>query len=147
MQNTVVFDLDGTLANIDHRLHFLKKEPKNWDSFFSKVSGDKVNSWCKTLCDMFSQSGFIVLIVSGRPERCLKDTEKWLEDNMINRDGLILVRRNGDHAPDDFLKEKWLKSYGKERILFVVDDRQRVVDMWRRNGVTCLQCASWKENV
>jgi len=32
--NVYVFDLDGTLANIDHRLHFIKTKPKNWPAFF-----------------------------------------------------------------------------------------------------------------
>ena len=52
---------------------------------------------------------------------------------------------NKDYTPDQDLKKKWLYSFGKDRVLFVVDDRQRVVDMWRAEGITCLQCEAWPE--
>ena len=56
-----------------------------------------------------------------------------------------MLREDGDNTPDQELKRAWLHAYGKERILFTVDDRQKVVDMWREEGLTCLQCADWKE--
>ena len=57
----------------------------------------------------------------------------------------VLLRPDGDSTPDQDLKRDWLRGYGKERILFAVDDRQKVVDMWRAEGVVCLQCAAWQE--
>lgn len=30
----IVFDLDGTLADCEHRIHHITKEPKDWRAFF-----------------------------------------------------------------------------------------------------------------
>jgi len=57
----------------------------------------------------------------------------------------LLRGAHGDYTPDQELKRKWANSYGKNKILFVVDDRQKVVDMWRSEGLVCLQCAKWEE--
>jgi len=54
------------------------------------------------------------------------------------------MRRSGDFTPDDVLKKQWLDSMlpeDRERLVCVFDDRDRVVKMWRDNGVTCLQVA------
>jgi hypothetical protein len=53
--------------------------------------------------------------------------------------------RKDDHSEkfisDEILKENWLFDIGKKNIMCVFDDRDKVVNMWRRNGLTCLQVA------
>lgn len=36
----VVFDLDGTLADGDHRLHHITGETKDWRAFFAACGDD-----------------------------------------------------------------------------------------------------------
>ena len=82
-----------------------------------------------------------MIIVSGRQERFRKVTETWLTWHKIPFKTL-LMREDKDSRPDSEVKQdilRRLQGQGK-KILFVVDDRQSVVDMWRANGVTCLQC-------
>lgn len=142
----VIFDFDGTLSNLDHRLHHVAGPAKNWDAFFDAVGGDSPNDWCVQLMHAMSLSGYIIVIVSGRTERTRAASVEWLKKHHVTYDDLVLVRKDGDHAPDDLLKENWLKAYSHANdIEFVVDDRQRFVDMWRRNGLVCLQCAQWEE--
>ena len=47
--------------------------------------------------------------------------------------------------PDDTLKQNWLDllfpDNKKEDIVCVFDDRDKVVKMWRDNGLTCFQVA------
>lgn len=146
MNKSIVIDLDGTLTDLTHRLHHIKdKESKDWDAFFAACGDDAENKWCSFIMRGLSPEARIV-IVSGRPERCRKATEQWLKDRQIPYHELYFARKDGDHAPDDLLKEQWLKAFGPENILFCIDDRQRVVDMWRRNGVVCLQCNAWEES-
>ena len=55
------------------------------------------------------------------------------------------MRTIGDSTPDEILKRQWyeeLPQNDKERLVCVFDDRQKVVDMWRSIGVTCLQVAA-----
>ena len=146
MKDTIVIDLDGTLANIDHRLHLVQGKKKDFDKFYKLVGGDTPNDWCRRMMNVFWQTGYEVAIVSARRESCRADTIRWLNDHHINSSALYLVRPDGDSTPDQELKMAWLKEYGAENILFVVDDRQKVVDSWRAAGVTCLQAYAWEES-
>lgn len=90
---------------------------------------------------LWASSKYEMVIVSGRSDEYYKFTEQWLSWNEIPYTDLIM-RKKSDFRSDSIVKEEILKrilSKGKE-IAFVVDDRQQVVDMWRRNGITCLQC-------
>jgi phosphoglycolate phosphatase-like HAD superfamily hydrolase len=138
----VIFDLDGTLADINHRRIHLSSHNPNWKSFNSAMADDVPNkpivNLYKTLWD---SQRYQLVIVSGRSDEYRKFTEQWLSWNEIPFSELIM-RKKSDSRSDHIVKEEILKqiqSLNKE-IAFVVDDRQQVVDMWRRNGITCLQC-------
>lgn len=83
---------------------------------------------------------FELQIWSGRDEFVRKETEIWLRRYGI-RDLVIRMRPHGDHCPDTELKKRWLDEVGKENVLMVFDDRDRLVKMWRNEGITCLQVA------
>lgn len=142
--DTIVVDIDGTLADISHRVGFIRQTPPDYPAFFAGVGGDRLNRWCAELIRGF-HGRYRVLLVSGRPESTRKATARWLRENDVPYDELILVRGHRNFRPDQELKREWLRAYGKDRILFSVDDRQRVVDMWRDEGVVCLQCDAWTE--
>jgi hypothetical protein len=141
----VLFDVDGTLANIDHRRPVLEEDPHNWKDFFSAMGDDTLNEHIADLYRLiWSSPEHECIIVSGRPEKYRELTEQWLTWNKISFDRLEL-RPTGDQREDSIVKKgilDMLVSEGKE-IAFVVDDRRSVVDMWRKNGITCLQCADY----
>lgn len=149
---TIVFDLDGTLCDIMHRLHHIKGETKNWEMFHSECVNDTpkpaiVTLW-RALAFYRGYTDLKLIVVSGRSDTVRKETTEWLMRNGIDPDEIIM-RPHGDHTPDDQLKQHWLLTGRlglKENILFCVDDRQRVVDMWRFNGLTCLQVEAWEED-
>ena len=136
-----LFDIDGTLADCSHRLHYIEKAPKDWDGFFSNCHADKS---IEAICDLAHtlwQCNNIVL-VSGRPERCKVDTEIWLRQNHLNWNALYM-RKDGDFRNDDIVKSELLDellSHGWKPIM-AFDDRKRVVDMWRARGIICAQVA------
>lgn len=147
MKNVVVVDLDGTLANIDHRVPMIRRENPDWDGFFKACGADVPNQWCVELINSLAPS-FDVRIVSARSKVSEEATREWLLhvfDGDMTGIELELLREVGDTTPDVELKRAWLNRFGRDRVLFVVDDRQRVVDMWRAEGLTCLQCYSWQE--
>lgn len=134
----VVFDLDGTLALNEHRLHYIEGEKKDWDGFFLACGDDAPNlpviETYKALRDWH-----YIEIWSGRGEIARTATNLWLTKHNIDF-SILRMRQYGDFTPDDQLKEQWLKLLVKKPDL-VFDDRQKVVDMWRRNDIVCCQVA------
>ena len=162
-KRTVIFDLDGTLADIDvRRSKSTKSNGKlDWDIFFDadNIKLDKPNLPVIKLAQMFHNDGFRVVIFSGRNDRSFDATVSWLKTNDVPHD--LLVMRpdkfkdkswpiaDGNPAtpdmrfmPDDILKKKMLDTFVDINDVFlVVDDRNKVVDMWRSLGLSVFQVA------
>lgn len=143
MKRAIIFDLDGTLANIDKRRAYLNENPKDWDGFFTGITDDLPNNSIVMLYKILeSRNEHTMIIVSGRPDKYKLESVDWLERHGINYDYLYM-RKSGDRKPDYLIKEEVLDeivSNGFEVVLSV-DDRNSVVQMWRKRGITCLQCA------
>ena len=160
----VICDIDGTLSDPAHRLHFVKdqkcvslgptsttmcsqKTPgcmvshrKDWDAFHDEVGKDALKEPIAKLLGHFRTLGYHIIICSGRwiGDKCGKDTEEWLERHGIQYDHLFM-RQTHDSRADFVIKEEILELLPKDKIAYVLDDRDQVVKMWRRNGLTCLQ--------
>ena len=143
----VIFDFDGTLCKIDHRLHCITGPKKDWDRFYSLCVGDvpnwPINNTLKAmLADPYTRR---IEIWSGRSIRVIEESRDWLNRHGIPPEILTRMRPDGDNTPDDVLKETWLADEYPHEPDLVFDDRQRVVDMWRANGIVCAQVDAWKE--
>jgi len=90
---------------------------------------------------LWKSGAYNLEIVTGRNERFRDITERWFVWNEIPFTR-ITMRADNDHRADHIIKEEILNRFlaQKHEIEFAVDDRQQVVDMWRRNGIICLQC-------
>lgn len=140
----VIFDLDGTIANIDHRTHFVRNGRRDWDSFFRACVNDLGVPHVIETFHAHIAAGHNVRIWSGRSDVVRRETEDWLSDMGIDPCYLQHMRAAGDNTPDVDLKRYWL-SQTDPRPDLVYDDRQRVVDMWRAEGVPCFQVtANWE---
>lgn len=139
----IIIDLDGTLCNVSHRVHFVKAQPPNWPAFFDACVDDTPNPAVVTLHDMARHSGIAVIYVSGRPGTHRILTEAWLKHHGVDGHIMLLMRPAGDYRPDAVVKRELFDQYiaGIHNIVFTVDDRDQVVRMWRELGLTCLQCA------
>ena len=139
-EEIVIFDIDGTLADISGRVHHVRKRPKDWDSFFRGMAQDKAITSMVRLCDILYSAGLRVVLCSGRNESHRQQTVGWLARQGVPYHELRL-RRDGDFRSDTVAKREMLRGIDKRRVLFVVEDRSRVVEMWRSEGLVCLQCA------
>jgi hypothetical protein len=147
MNPIVIFDLDGTLAIIDHRRHMVEGEKKDWQGFYKACVLDTVNEPVAAMFRMLKKEGYHVIIFSGRGGEVKPETEKWLLDNDLVPD-ILYMRPVNDYTPDQKLKERWLaeleSNFGEGNVFCIFDDRQKVVDMWRSKGLVCLQVAEGK---
>jgi len=164
MKNTVIFDLDGTLADIDiRRDKSLKPNGKlDWDIFAapdSIMNWDTPNAPVIKMAQMFKADGFKIVIFSGRNDRGFHATKDWLKIHRVPFDLLILRPdkfkadswpiADGNPAtpdmrfmPDEILKKKMLDAFVDiDDVFLVVDDRDKVVKMWRDLGLNTFQVA------
>ena len=144
-----IFDIDGTLANIEHRVPILDSKSKDkWRRFYDACDEDDpiwpvidVMETLKTVAD--------ILLFTGRTEAVREKTAEWIShhssftyDELIEPSGVLTMRPNGDYTADHKLKELWLDMMLLEdrmRVHGVFDDRDSVVKMWRSKGLKCFQ--------
>ena len=163
-KKTVIFDLDGTLANIDTRRNMSMKPNGrlDWDIFAdhsSILNWDVPNVPVIKMAQLFKADGFRIVIFSGRNDRGFDATVQWLNSNDVPFD--LLVMRpdkfkdkswpiaDGNPAtpdmrfmPDEILKKKMLDTFVDiDDVFLVVDDRDKVVKMWRDLGLNTFQVA------
>ena len=138
-----IFDIDGTIADLTHRLHYIQGANPNWNAFHSSVIQDApIENTIKTLKLLNNRCE--IWFFTGRAETCRDDTENWL---FVNTDILfpnVTMRAHLDKRPDYTVKQEMYDRMlveDKDRLIAVFDDRQQVVDMWRKNKVTCYQVA------
>jgi hypothetical protein len=140
VEEIVIFDIDGTLADVSERIHHLKRKPRNWSAFFAGMAQDKAIHSMVRLCNLLYASGLQIVLCSGRSEGHRDETVEWLAQKGVNYHDLLL-RKDRDHRSDTIVKREMLETIDKSKVLFVVEDRSRVVAMWRSEGLVCLQCA------
>lgn len=139
-----IFDLDGTLALTDHRQHFLDgpRGRRRWREYFAACDKDEPNWPVIEMLYMINMMGHDWLIFSGRSDEVREKTLEWLHSYLpIPRYDLerrLYMRKAGDYTDDAELKRSWLRALGT-RPTAVFDDRDKVVKMWREEGIPCFQ--------
>ena len=148
----IIFDLDGTLADIEDRRRLCTKEngKMDWNEFFDpiNISLDKPNWPIINTLKAFQEAGYRIAIFSGRSARTEDATHNWLMSHMCHYDVLKMRPENHPYKfmPDEKLKSDWFGNIfanhtDEPEVICVFDDRQKVVDMWREIGLTCMQVA------
>lgn len=137
-----VCDIDGTVADLTHRRHWLLDKPKNWKAFEQNMIDDKPIDWVIQLCLYLQKQGLTMIMCSGRGEQNREVTERWLDKHGLYPVKLFM-RKAGDYRGDDIIKGELLDEIILEGWdpKLSLDDRDRVVAMWRRRGLECIQVA------
>ena len=153
MKPLFIFDLDGTLSDTTHRLHYIQGPKKDWDNFFSSSRYDPPIPAGIAAIKALKAGKAEVWVWTGRIESTFIDTVRWLNAHAeldipfwspMRKEQSLRMRGLKDHRPDHELKKNWLTKLDPEhrlRLAAVFEDRQQVVDMWRAEGVPCFQVA------
>ncbi len=157
----IVFDLDGTLRDASHRIHLISNGSRDWDAFY-RACKDDAPIWHQiNNLKHFVEMGENVMIWSG-----CSDIARLTTIDQLNAWGIVIgndpisraseepgdtivdslwMRSHGDYTPDDKLKLEWYEHYSvygtHDPITMAFDDRDRMVRMWRSQGVKCVQVA------
>ena len=148
--NALIVDIDGTVAKMHNR------GPHD----YAKVSQDLPNGPVIRILETYVGSRYpdlSILFVSGRPELCREDTERWInqeiglqaagEVRLFMRPTWMVDPKSGkevrDYRKDYVIKREIYEREieGKYNVLFCLDDRDQTVQGWRDLGLTCLQVA------
>lgn len=139
-----LFDIDGTLADLSHRLHFIQGNPQQWDAFFLACNDDAPIYQVISTAKYLATSGALIFLVSGRSDISRKATTAWLDRYEIPW-AWLLMRKEGDHRQDNVVKSELLDAilahYPKEQIIAAFEDRDQVVKMYRERGLRVFQVA------
>ena len=136
LPNCIICDVDGTLA--------LKGDRSPYDC--STAEKDKLNGPVAHLLSVMQKSFTAkTFIFTGRENTSYNSitvetiTRQWLENNYINYNALY-IRPEKDSRNDAIVKKEMYDKHvkGKYNVLYVIDDRPRVVRMWRSLGLTVL---------
>jgi len=145
VKNTIIFDLDGTLALIDNRLKLSSKTDGkiDWDIFFDpeNIKLDIPNEPAVKIAQLLNADGYKIVIFSGRSDKTFDATHCWLKEHKILYHKLVMRDSiNSPYVSDDILKKQMLKKHLDINDVFLVfDDRIKVVEMWRSLGLTVFQ--------
>ena len=162
-KNIVIFDLDGTLADITARKELATKSngKLDWVVFHdpSNIKLDVPNEPVVKMAQMFAENDFNVVIFSGRNDRSFHTTRSWLSRHRVPFQKLIMrpdkflnwgekiasgniATQEMRFMPDEILKKHMLDLFVDINDVFlVVDDRDKVVKMWRDLGLNTFQVA------
>jgi FMN phosphatase YigB (HAD superfamily) len=136
----IIVDLDDTLCDGKHRKPLAVE--KRWDDYHAHLGEDQPRRAEKVLVQAWVRSSSLhrVALVTGRPERYRSETEDWLSKNKIDYDELHM-RKDDDFGPNWRHKERVFKNhfFGIRDVVFVLEDQDNVVKMWRGLGLTCFQ--------
>jgi phosphoglycolate phosphatase-like HAD superfamily hydrolase len=136
-----VFDVDGVLADVRHRLRHVERRPKDWDAFFSAAVDDPPLPEGVRLARASAQDCEVVY-VTGRPERCRADTLDWFRRHGLPA-GTLAMRRAGDRRPARVAKPELLRRLARGRaVAVVVVDDPAVCDAYEQAGWRVLR-ATW----
>jgi hypothetical protein len=160
----ILCDVDGTLADVNHRLHYIKNDDgtlkpyaeRDWDSFNEACAEDRPNTDVIEVLRSLVRSPNgerLVYFLSGRNEVVRDTTVAWLQKYVLPNESKISInkdlrmRKADDRRPDTEVKLEMVRELGltPDDVLCILDDRQCVVDMWRENGFRCLQVDAWEE--
>jgi hypothetical protein len=120
-----IVDIDGVVADVRHRLHYLQSRPKNWKGFFAAAPADSVHPEGVQLVTSLAVVHEIVFL-TGRPERLRAPTVEWLEANGVGGHRLVM-RPDGDHRPAAQVKRDLLLTVAGGRTIGVVVDDDEIV--------------------
>ncbi len=152
--SVVLCDIDGTIADTTHRLHYVTKPEgasddwkKDWKGFFSKMADDPVRQDVqKILIDLYNR-GHTIIFLSARPDSYRDVTLKWLADKTLSFAYTLIMRQSHDKRPDTEVKADMLNLHFPDKgvIHTIIDDRPSVIRMWKEMGINVVDVGKGEE--
>ena len=137
MSKIVLCDIDGTIANNDHRQHYLGGK-KDWEGFFSELINDKPISKIIKKIKAHHSSGKEIIFLTGRPEKYRYSTSLWLKEN-FEFEFRLLMRKNNDYRNKLLIKNEIFEdNFSKHSIYCIYDNDEDLIKLWKDKGINSI---------
>jgi len=139
----VILDIDGTIADLTHRRHYVTNGNRNWDAFFEEAGADAPIEEVIEVARSLHNTGHTIVVVSGRTADIRADTVQWLAENSVPYEELHM-RPSGDYRPDHVVKKDILDTLREAGYSpwLAIDDRPSILELWQSEGIKTLACQS-----
>jgi FMN phosphatase YigB (HAD superfamily) len=136
----VLFDIDNTLSDMDHRLHLIEKDDPDYEAFEKQCVNDPLIAPTAEVLIAFQNLKHQIWLWTGRSDAVETQTRQWLQRHALPYNQL-LMRPYGDKRPTEAIKKQWLNNapVPKDRVLCCFDDDPQIVEMLREQGMMVYQ--------
>ena len=140
MKKIILCDIDGTIANNDHRQHFLEVK-KDWDGFFSELINDEpIFPIINKVIEEYN-AGKEIVFLTGRPEKYRNVTTKWLK-RYFDFEIKLLMRKKNDRRDKLIIKEELLEEqFRYDEIKLIIDNDKELIKMWKGKKLSVLDAS------
>jgi FMN phosphatase YigB (HAD superfamily) len=144
-----IFDVDGTLADVDPLLHWISNQDRASESFkqnFEKFHSESI--YCRPhaeVVDMLWEkvNKFDIIVVTARQEKWRAHTAYWMVNNNIPHTAMFM-RQDADSRPDYEIKKDILEHVKLFwDVKHAVDDNPNIIRLWEENGIPTTKIGDW----
>ena len=130
-----IFDLEGTTSCS------LWREPlriaRKYDEYNEGLHKDKPNQNILRRMYNMDTSNIEIIILTAKPEKYIMDVKDWLDKHEVTCDELYM-RPEGNYETSVEFKQRFILPRLRD-IIVAFDDRQDVIDMYRRNNIPAIK--------
>ena len=142
-QPAYIFDVDGTLANVDPYLHYVRGSNRDYEAFHEASIDALPNIEVVEMLNHAFFDQMHVIIVTSRKEKWRGLTSYWLAKNDIGHHALYM-RSDEDDRPDyEVKKDILLKIKNHWNVVHAVDDNPNVIRLWENYGIPTTKIGTW----
>lgn len=143
-QKAVIFDVDGTLCDVQGIRHLIKE--KGFDAFHYASASCLPHAWVGEHARKLHEGGYAILVVTGRARKFERLTSFWLAQHSIPSD-MLEMRADGDYRKDFIVKREILaKLRQKYDVVHAYDDNPAVIELWEHEGIPYTKVPGWEED-
>jgi phosphoglycolate phosphatase-like HAD superfamily hydrolase len=141
-----IFDVDGTLANVDPYLHHVRGPNRDYNAFHEASIDALPNIEVVQMLNNAVSDRHSILIVTSRKEKYRGLTSMWLAKNNI-RSHALFMRADDDSRPDYEAKKDMLDKISiLWNVLHAVDDNPNVIKLWEDHNIPTTKIGTWDGN-
>jgi hypothetical protein len=141
-----IYDVDGTLANVDPYLHYVRGSNRDYDAFHEASINALPNIEVVEMLNNSVSDGHSILVVTSRKEKYRGLTSMWLAKNNIRSHGLFM-RADNDNRPDYEAKKDMLDNITKLwDVTHAIDDNPNVIRLWEDHDIPTTKIGNWDGN-